>query len=78
VPGTEGFDPHNRALSNRAIDHMVSLIGAVYDAVGKDTDIAVDCHWRYNASDVVKWRANSNHSGCCGWRIRFHPATLPR
>ncbi len=54
VPGTEGVDPHNRALSNRAIDHMVSLIGAVYDAVGKDTDIAVDCHWRYNASDVVK------------------------
>jgi L-alanine-DL-glutamate epimerase-like enolase superfamily enzyme len=54
VPGTEGPDPHNRALSNRAIDHMVSLIGAVHDAVGKDTDIAVDCHWRYNASDVVK------------------------
>ncbi len=54
VPGTEGPDPHNRALSNRAIDHMVSLIGAVHDAVGGDTDIAVDCHWRYNASDVVK------------------------
>jgi len=54
VPGTEGPDSHNRALSNRAIDHMVSLIGAVHDAVGKDTDIAVDCHWRYNASDVVK------------------------
>ncbi|MGB7599232.1 MAG: mandelate racemase/muconate lactonizing enzyme family protein [Candidatus Sulfotelmatobacter sp.] len=54
VAGTEGSDPHNRVLNNRAIDHMVSLIGAVYDAVGKDTDIAVDCHWRYNASDVVK------------------------
>jgi len=54
VPGTEGPDPHNRGLSNRAIDHMVSLISAVHDAVGKDTDIAVDCHWRYNASDVVK------------------------
>jgi L-alanine-DL-glutamate epimerase-like enolase superfamily enzyme len=54
VPGTEGPDPYNRVLSNRAIDHMVSLIAAVYDAVGKDTDIAVDCHWRYNASDVVK------------------------
>ncbi|MGB9361527.1 MAG: mandelate racemase/muconate lactonizing enzyme family protein [Candidatus Sulfotelmatobacter sp.] len=53
VPGTEGFDAHNRALNNRAIDHMVSLIGAVHDAVSKDTDIAVDCHWRYNASDVV-------------------------
>jgi L-alanine-DL-glutamate epimerase-like enolase superfamily enzyme len=54
VPGTAGSDPHNRVLDNRAIDHMVSLIGAVYEAVGKDTDIAVDCHWRYNASDVVK------------------------
>jgi L-alanine-DL-glutamate epimerase-like enolase superfamily enzyme len=54
VPGAECPDPHNRALSNRAIDHMVSLIGAVHDAVGSDTDLAVDCHWRYNASDVVK------------------------
>ncbi|MGA2419564.1 MAG: mandelate racemase/muconate lactonizing enzyme family protein [Candidatus Acidiferrum sp.] len=54
VPGTEGFDLHNRVLTNRGIDHMVSLIGAVHDAVGKDTDIAVDCHWRYNASDVIK------------------------
>jgi L-alanine-DL-glutamate epimerase-like enolase superfamily enzyme len=54
VPGTQGSDPHNRVLSNRAIDHMLSLIAAVHDAVGKDTDISVDCHWRYNASDVVK------------------------
>jgi L-alanine-DL-glutamate epimerase-like enolase superfamily enzyme len=53
VPGTEGSDPHNRMLNNRAIDHMVRLIGAVYDAVGNDTDIAVDCHWRYTASDIV-------------------------
>jgi L-alanine-DL-glutamate epimerase-like enolase superfamily enzyme len=54
VPGTEGPDPHNRKLSNRAIDHMVSLVAAVSDAVGKDTDIAVDCHWRYNASDIIQ------------------------
>ena len=54
VPGTEGFDPHNRCLTNRGIDHMVRLIGAVHEAVGKDTDLAVDCHWRYNIGDVVK------------------------
>ncbi|MFY9681812.1 MAG: mandelate racemase/muconate lactonizing enzyme family protein [Candidatus Sulfotelmatobacter sp.] len=54
VPGTHGVDIYNRALSNRAIDHMVASIGAVYEAVGADIDIAVDCHWRYNASDVVK------------------------
>jgi L-alanine-DL-glutamate epimerase-like enolase superfamily enzyme len=54
VPGTEGFDPHNRCLSNRAIDHMVNLIGAVRDAVGYDIDLAADCHWRYSVSDVIK------------------------
>jgi L-alanine-DL-glutamate epimerase-like enolase superfamily enzyme len=54
VPGAQGSDLHNRSLTNHAIDHMVSLIGAVHDAVGKGTEIAVDCHWRYNASDVVK------------------------
>lgn len=54
VPGTEGFDPHNRCLSNPAIDRMVGLIGAVRDGVGDDVDIAVDCHWRYSVSDVVK------------------------
>lgn len=54
VPGTHGLDVYNRVLSNRAIDYMVASIGAVYEAVGADIDIAVDCHWRYNASDVVK------------------------
>jgi L-alanine-DL-glutamate epimerase-like enolase superfamily enzyme len=53
VPGTEGGDAYNRALSNRAIDRMVALIGAVRDAVDIETDIAVDCHWRYNASDMI-------------------------
>jgi gluconate/galactonate dehydratase len=54
VPGTEGADRYNRVLSNRAIDHVVSLIAAVREAVGMDVDIAVDCHWRYGPSDIVK------------------------
>jgi gluconate/galactonate dehydratase len=54
VPGTEGSDPHNRCLTNPAIDRMVALIGAVRDGVGYDIDVAVDCHWRYSVSDVVK------------------------
>ena len=33
---------------------MVKLIGAVHEAVGSNTDIAVDAHWRYNASDMIK------------------------
>jgi L-alanine-DL-glutamate epimerase-like enolase superfamily enzyme len=54
VPGTRGADLYNRVLNNRAIDHAVRMIAAVREAVGVDTDIAVDCHWRYNVSDIVK------------------------
>ena len=54
VPGTEGFDLHNRCLNNRAVDHMVNLIGAVRDAVGYEIDLAADCHWRYSVGDVIK------------------------
>ena len=54
VRGTEGSDAYNRCLTNQAIDRMVALIGAVYEAVSKDKGIAVDRHWRYTVSDVVK------------------------
>jgi L-alanine-DL-glutamate epimerase-like enolase superfamily enzyme len=54
VPGTAGSDPYNRCLSNAAIHRMVELVGAAREAVGVDVDLAVDCHWRYNVSDVLK------------------------
>jgi L-alanine-DL-glutamate epimerase-like enolase superfamily enzyme len=54
VPGTQGSDAYNRCLTNPAIDRMVALIGEVRDAVGYEIDVAVDCHWRYSVSDVVK------------------------
>ena len=54
VPGTQGSDPYNRCLSNAAIDSMVKLIGAAREAAGNDVDLAVDCHWRYNVSDVIR------------------------
>jgi gluconate/galactonate dehydratase len=54
VPGTAGSDSYNRCLSNAAIDRMVELVGAAREAVGVEVDLAVDCHWRYNVSDVLK------------------------
>jgi L-alanine-DL-glutamate epimerase-like enolase superfamily enzyme len=54
VPGTAGADASNRSLTNTAIDRMVALIGGVRDGVGHEIDIAVDCHWRYSVSDVIK------------------------
>jgi gluconate/galactonate dehydratase len=53
VPGTEGMDSYNRSLSNSAINRMVQLVAAAREAVGMEVDLAVDCHWRYNVSDVL-------------------------
>lgn len=58
VPNPYTRDDHNRCLTNGEIDHMVSLVRAAREAVGPNIDIAVDCHWRYNVTDILKfaWR----------------------
>lgn len=54
VPNPFVADMHNRCLSNREIDYVLSLVAAVREAVGRDLDLAVDCHWRLNLSDARK------------------------
>ena len=54
VPNPFVVDMHNRCLSNREIDYVLSLVAAVREAVGRDLDLAVDCHWRLNLSDARK------------------------
>jgi len=43
-----------RPLSNQEIDLIVSLVGAVREAIGPYVDLAVDCHWNYNTRDVIR------------------------
>ena len=33
---------------------MVSLVGAVREAIGPEVDLAADCHWNYNTRDVIQ------------------------
>jgi len=40
-------------LSNREIDLIVRLAGAVREAIGPDVDLALDCHWNYNTRDAI-------------------------
>ncbi len=42
-----------RPLAAAEMDLMVSLAGAVRDAVGPDVELALDCHWRYNPRDAI-------------------------
>ncbi|MHB1296555.1 MAG: mandelate racemase/muconate lactonizing enzyme family protein [Anaerolineae bacterium] len=41
-------------ISGREFDLMVSLVGAVREAIGPYVDLAIDCHWNYNTRDVIR------------------------
>jgi len=42
-----------KRLRYKTIDLIVKLMGAVREAVGPDTDLALDCHWSYPARDAI-------------------------
>jgi len=54
VPTEFSRDDYNRSLSSREIEVMTGLVSALRKAVGKDVDLAVDCHWNYNVNDAIR------------------------
>ncbi len=45
--------PQN-AISNEELDLIVRLAGAVREAVGPHTELALDCHWNYTPRDAIR------------------------
>lgn len=72
VPNPHRLDRYNRCLSNREIDYMLSLVGAAREAVGSETDLAADCHWRFNVSDALKLAC-----GCEPFRLMWLEDPIP-
>lgn len=54
VPTEHSLDDYNRALTGREIETMVGLVGAIRKALGKDVDLAIDCHWNYGVNDAIR------------------------
>jgi L-alanine-DL-glutamate epimerase-like enolase superfamily enzyme len=54
VPNPYSLDTHSGTLTNAEVKFMVSLVGAVREAVGDTVDLAFDLHWRYNVSDAQR------------------------
>ena len=54
VPTEFSMDDYNRALTRREIDLMVSLVAALRKALGKEVDLAIDCHWNYGVNDAIR------------------------
>jgi gluconate/galactonate dehydratase len=54
VPSEEGVDTAARRLNNAAIDHKVSLVEAVRDAIGNDVTLGVDLHWNFTVETAIR------------------------
>lgn len=49
-----GHDPYLRALTGKDIRRIVAGMTAVREELGPDADFAIECHWRYDARDVIQ------------------------
>ena len=54
VPTEYSLDDYNRALSRKEIETMANLVATLRKALGKDVDLAIDCHWNYGVNDAVR------------------------
>jgi L-alanine-DL-glutamate epimerase-like enolase superfamily enzyme len=43
-----------RPLTAGEIEKMTECVAAIRQAVGRDVELALDCHWRYNLTDAIK------------------------
>jgi galactonate dehydratase len=50
-------DPWNRSLSRREVDRTVTTVRAIRAAIAPDVDLALDCHWQFNAVDAARLAA---------------------
>jgi L-alanine-DL-glutamate epimerase-like enolase superfamily enzyme len=50
-----GHDRFTNELTNKDIRRLVERMDLVRAAIGPDTDMAIECHWKYSTNDVIKY-----------------------
>ncbi len=56
-----GHDPYARNLTAKDIRRIVKGMGTVREELGPDIDFAIECHWRYDARDVITLAKELEH-----------------
>ncbi len=47
-------DRYNRGISNDHIEYFIEAVTKIRDALHPNTDLAIDAHWNYAPSDILK------------------------
>lgn len=54
IPTIKELDPFNHCLTPAQVDRIVEIVATLRETVGRDVDIAIDCHWHYNTFDAIR------------------------
>ncbi len=54
LPLLANEDLYARTISDRQLARQVDLVEATCGAVGRDVEVAFDCHWRYAPADALR------------------------
>ena len=54
TPYTKPFTRRSGEVSLEEADYMGEVVGAVRNAIGDGTELAIDLHWRYNVSSALR------------------------
>jgi L-alanine-DL-glutamate epimerase-like enolase superfamily enzyme len=53
-PRRRWFEPFNRTIGNAERRWMVDVVAACREAVGPDTMLGMDAHWKFSVNDAIK------------------------
>ena len=53
-PSRRWFEPFNRTIGNAERRWMVDVVAACREAVGPDTMLGMDAHWKFSVNDAIK------------------------
>src|SRR5438067_2107415 len=56
-----GHDPYGRSLTHKDYRRIVNGMETVRETLGPDADFAIECHWRYDTSDVIRMARELEH-----------------
>ena len=50
-----GHDPYTNQFTNLDLRRLVDRMDRVRAAIGPDTDMAIECHWKYTVNEVIQY-----------------------
>ncbi len=54
TPYTKEYNRASGSLTNREVEYLAGLAGAVREGVGDEVDILFDLHWRFNVESAIR------------------------